>query len=587
MHPFFKSFLLAFSEASEADKRKLIRLVLCLSALINVALSASSGGHQDLYATYMGGLAAFMALWVLSYLNVSNTWLVNGLMVVSLLSGLNICLITGGIHSPTLMWLVFLPNLALFFISQRATLLWMLVVISVLTLVGYLSLENHDHWQEAHISFPGNWTAFNLVLVQLFFMMVHLIYDARYREKSNRISQSMKRMKLMKKHLQLTESYKDRFISTVSEELRSPMNAILGYSEVLVEMAKEKPGLVDTSMHIRSSILHLLEMTNNILDHAQLNEAKLKLHDRPVPIQKLIRQEWPALQIKDRVEFKLEIQETMPEWLWCDPDRLAQIVHILVSNAKKFTLTGHVLLRWSYQSQILKIDVVDTGIGISDDVKSHIFKRFDKADEKINREFGGIGLGLANALELTKLFGGTMGFKSETKKGSHFWVRLPMKVYNINQHPVAPEDERVQLAHARILVVDDHAVSMMVTMQMLRHAWPQAQLMHASSGAKAMDIIRTQQVDLVLMDVLMPHMDGPSTCRMIRQDLGLDQSQLVVVGLTASTHVKDKERCFEAGMNDVVIKPIEASQFINILTKQINQSRGNKPESHALRQVQA
>ncbi|MEY4676324.1 MAG: hypothetical protein RLZZ470_831, partial [Pseudomonadota bacterium] len=194
MHPFFKSFLLAFSEASEADKRKLIRLILCLSALINVALSASSGGHQDLYATYMGGLAAFMALWVLSYLNVSNTWLVNGLMVVSLLSGLNICLITGGIHSPTLMWLVFLPNLALFFISQRATLLWMLVVISVLTLVGYLSLENHDHWQEAQISYPGNWTAFNLVLVQLFFMMVHLIYDARYREKSNRISQSMKRM---------------------------------------------------------------------------------------------------------------------------------------------------------------------------------------------------------------------------------------------------------------------------------------------------------------------------------------------------------------------------------------------------------
>jgi CheY-like chemotaxis protein len=121
----------------------------------------------------------------------------------------------------------------------------------------------------------------------------------------------------------------------------------------------------------------------------------------------------------------------------------------------------------------------------------------------------------------------------------------------------------------------------------LRHAWPQAHLMHASSGAKAMDIIRTQQVDLVLMDVLMPHMDGPSTCRMIRQDLGLDQSQLVVVGLTASTHVKDKERCFEAGMNDVVIKPIEASQFINILTKQINQSRGNKPESHDLRQVQA
>lgn len=587
MPSFLHTLLLAFSEASESDKRKLIRLTLCLSAMVNCIFAAASGVLVNLAAVYMTGLAAFIGLWVASYLRVSNNWLVHGLLAVSLVCGFSVTMNTGGLHSPTLMWLVFLPNLALFFISQKATLFWVLVVSLVLSIIGLMTYEHAEPWKDDMLSMTSGWTVMNLVMLQLFFMLVHLIYDAQYREKSRRISKSMKRMKEVKTHLQLTESYKDRFISTVSEELRSPMNAILGYSDVLFEMGQQKPSLAETSTHIRNSILHLLEMTNNILDHAQLNEAKIKLHYRAVRIKKLVEAEWPGRQVKDQVAFKLEMQEDMPEWLWCDPERLKQIVNILVSNAHKFTMSGSILLRWSFQSQTLKIDVIDSGIGISDEVKSHIFKRFDKADEKINREFGGIGLGLTNALELTKLFGGSMGFKSESRKGSHFWVRLPISVYNTNATMSNQEDGSTRLFHARILVVDNHSVSMMVTMQILRKALPKAELIHASSGAQAMEVIRAQRIDLVLMDVLMPHMDGPSVCRMIRHRLGLDQHQMVIIGLTASTHEKDKKRCFEAGMNEVVIKPVESTQLIKVLNKQLSQSGQVVSTRYQSKQVQA
>ncbi len=569
MHAFFHSLLLAFSEASETDKRQLIRLTLCLAALVNCSFALVSGGQPSLDGIYLGGLVAFIGLWVISYMGLSNNLLLQGLIATSMICGLNVCLATGGIHSPSLMWLVFLPNLALFFSTQRATLIWVVLLVCMLVLICIATIENMGQLSESLATLPSTWTVLNLLMAQCIFMLVHLIYDAQYREKSGRMAKSMKRMKQVKKHLQLTESYKDRFISTVSEELRSPMNAILGYSDVLVELAQKRPALAETSRHIRNSILQLLEMTNNILDHAQLHEAKLQLHFRAVAIQQLIKAEWSGVMVKDKVQFRVEVQQDMPQWLWCDPDRLKQIVNILVSNAKKFTLHGEIVLKWSYQSKILKIDVIDTGIGISEEVKQHIFKRFDKSDEKINREFGGIGLGLANAQELTKLFGGTMGFASETQKGSHFWVCLPITAYATNTQPSPIDNDLSQLANARILVVDDHAVSMMVTMQTLRKALPKADLMHASSGAKAMELLRKHPMDLVLMDVLMPHMDGPNTCRMIREDLGLGSTQLVIVGLTSSTHAKDRERCFESGMNDVITKPIEPHHFIKVLASQM------------------
>ena len=573
MYNHLNDFLRTFSSASEADKRKLIRLALCLSALVNCSFTATSNVVADLGPTYISTLLAFVSLLVLSFFSISHQLLVHGLLGVTLVSGVNMAMQSGGIHSPTLLWLVFTPNLALFFLTQWATLVWVLNVLLALGVVAYLSFENSSQIQDAAWTYSSSWTAAHLMAAQLFLMLVHLIYDTQYRQKTKRISISIERMKEVKKHLQMTEAYKDRFISTVSADLRSPMNAILGYSDVLADMTQHQSSLTQTVEHIQNSIKQLLELTNNILDHAQLNEAKLTLNYRAVDVRRMIAAEWPVERFKADVEFEVKIDNNVPDWLWCDPQRLQQIVHILVANAKKFTSSGKVWLHWCYEAQHLRVDVRDTGIGISDEVKAYIFKRFDKADEAINRQFGGIGLGLTNALELTKLFGGNMGFNSEALKGSHFWVSLPIKSFDIAPVHAIPDDELVTMKNGHILVVDDQPVSLMVTMQILRKLLPQVQLSHATSGAQALEQLRNVDVDLVLMDVLMPQMDGPTTCRMIRSVLDVRARKMPIIGLTASTHPKDSQRCFDAGMDDVIIKPIEPKHLIQVISTELQRTK--------------
>ena len=573
MYNHLNDFLRTFSSASEADKRKLIRLALCLSALVNCSFTATSNVVADLGPTYISTLLAFVSLLVLSFFSISHQLLVHGLLGVTLVSGVNMAMQSGGIHSPTLLWLVFTPNLALFFLTQWATLVWVLNVLLALGVVAYLSFENSSQIQDAAWTYSSSWTAAHLMAAQLFLMLVHLIYDTQYRQKTKRISISIERMKEVKKHLQMTEAYKDRFISTVSADLRSPMNAILGYSDVLADMTQHQSSLTQTVEHIQNSIKQLLELTNNILDHAQLNEAKLTLNYRAVDVRRMIAAEWPVERFKADVEFEVKIDNNVPDWLWCDPQRLQQIVHILVANAKKFTSSGKVWLHWCYEAQHLRVDVRDTGIGISDEVKAYIFKRFDKADEAINRQFGGIGLGLTNALELTKLFGGNMGFNSEALKGSHFWVSLPIKSFDIAPVHAIPDDELVTMKNGHILVVDDQPVSLMVTMQILRKLLPQVQLSHATSGAQALEQLRNVDMDLVLMDVLMPQMDGPTTCRMIRSVLDVRARKMPIIGLTASTHPKDSQRCFDAGMDDVIIKPLEPKHLIQVISTELQRTK--------------
>ncbi len=558
------------TEVTEADKRRFIQLALVLGVLLTglYALGANNEpGH-----TYFSGWVAFSALLMLSFLPVSLAWLTHSLLAVALLSGFALAMQSGGIYSPTLLWLAIIPNLALFVLSQQATLLWVLFVMTILGLTGQLTDFQEVATADELRQTSGLWATLHLVGAQLCVMLIHWVHDWQYRQKSARIDASMKRMKAVKKHLELTEAYKDSFITHVSEDLRGPMNAILGYSDVLADMAKYKPGLTDTVQHIRSSIQQLLELTNSILDHAQLIEGKLKLTFKPVSLRQMMEEKWAHWTVKDSVQFKVVVDPSIPEWLWCDPHRLRQIIGILLSNAQKFTHQGQVKLAFSYAQQQLQIDIFDTGIGISEEVKAHIFKRFEQADGPINPAFGGIGLGLPNALELTRLFGGTIGFESDANQGSHFWVKLPISAYRwaSELHEAKPTLSAMQAC--KLLVVDDQAVSMLVTMQTLRRLMPHAELACAASGQEAIAHVMKHPVDLVLMDVWMPEMDGPSTCRQLRQAAPHTTAPWVI-GLTASTHPKDRLRCLDAGMHDVIVKPLDPEHVHKVISRALQEQQ--------------
>lgn len=479
----------------------------------------------------------------------------------------------GGIFSPSLLWLAIMPNAALFFLSQTATMAWLSIVMVVLIAISLTAQENMLHMQEVLMGMSGISVAMHLVLAQLVLMMIHLVYDWRYRQKSSRIAASITKMKAVQTKLQVTEIYKDRFIATVSEDLRSPMNAILGYSDVLADMAQQKPNLSDTVQHIRTSIQQLLDMTNNILDHAQLNAGQLTLNFRPMSLQKVIQNEWAQWSVSAEVEFKIVVQKNMPAWLWCDEDRFKQIVSILLGNAKKFTSQGQVLLQFSHQTGMLQIDIRDTGVGITDDVKAYIFKRFDQGDESVQHKFGGIGLGLANALELTHLFGGTIGFESQNSQGSHFWVRLPVRKCGWDDGQKYQSDAAEALGQSRILIIDDEPLGQLVMAQAIRKVWPQAQITPTSNGEQALQYLQDADFDVVLINGWMTHVEAGAWGIKIRDDMAARQRATALIGVTASTHRTAKAQLMVAGMDDVLVKPVDPQQLSKTIRKLVKTSQ--------------
>ena len=473
----------------------------------------------------------------------------------------------GGIFSPSLLWLAIMPNAALFFLSQKATMAWLSVVLVILIAISLTAQDNMLHMQAVMMGMSGMGVAMHLVLVQVCLMMIHLVYDWRYRQKSSRIAASITKMKGVQNKLQVTEIYKDRFIATVSEDLRSPMTAILGYSDVLADMAKHKPDLNDTVQHIRTSIQQLLDMTNNILDHAQLNAGQLTLNFQPMSLQQVIQKEWAHWSVGTEVEFKIVVQKNMPTWLWCDEDRFKQIVSILLGNAKKFTSQGQVLLQFSHQAGMLQIDIRDTGVGITDDVKAYIFKRFDQGDESMQHRFGGIGLGLANALALTHLFGGTIGFESQNSQGSHFWVRLPVRQCDWTQVQKDHADETETLGQSRILIMDDEPLGQLVMAQAIRKVWPHAQITQTSNGEQALQHLQDADVDVVLMNGRMTHAEAGEWGLKIRQDMAAKRRATTLIGVTASTHREAKAQLMMAGMDEVIVKPVDPQQLNKTIRK--------------------
>ena len=479
----------------------------------------------------------------------------------------------GGIFSPSLLWLAIMPNAALFFLSQTATMAWLSIVLVVLIAISFTAQDNMLHMQEVLLGMSGISMAIHLMLVQLALMIIHLVYDWQYRQKSSRIAASISKMKAVQNKLQVTEIYKDRFIATVSEDLRSPMNAILCYSDVLADMAKHKPDLNDTVQHIRTSIQQLLDMTNNILDHAQLNAGQLSLNFQPMSLPQVIQNEWAQWSVGAEVEFKIVVQKNMPAWLWCDEDRFKQIVSILLGNAKKFTSQGQVLLQFSHHQGMLQIDISDTGVGITDDVKAYIFKRFDQGSETMQHKFGGIGLGLANALALTHLFGGTIGFESQNSQGSHFWVRLPVRQCDGPHVKSKHANDDKALGLSRILIMDEDPLGQLVMAQAIRKVWPQAQITQASSGEQALKALQDADVDVVLMNGWMTHAEAGEWGLKIRQDMASRHRAAALIGVTASTHMEAKAQLMGAGMDEVIVKPVDPQQLSKAISKLVKTSQ--------------
>ena len=374
---------------------------------------------------------------------------------------------------------------------------------------------------------------------------------------------------------------KSQFLANMSHEIRTPLNAILGLSEMALR--QEDPREKDACLRdIRGSGRNLLENINSILDLSKIEEGKMEVEPEEYRILSVLHDVITVLGLRARekkLDFRAEIDKTIPAVLWGDNVHISHIIMNLGSNAVKYTQEGAVTLSVTWEPEagargVLVLHMKDTGVGIRREDMPYLFRSYGRLDRKANRHIEGTGLGLSIVQNLTELMHGTVGVESVYGQGSDFWVRLPQTV--IDAAPCGPYRESVQREEglhqasfsapdAVVLLVDDQPINQKVCLGLLEPYG--MQVFTAASGPEAIERMTQVWPDLVLMDHMMPGMDGVEATTRIRA-MGKKDPYFAVVpilALTANAMKGAREFFLANGFNDFLSKPMDLDKLDRVL----------------------
>ena len=389
--------------------------------------------------------------------------------------------------------------------------------------------------------------------------------------------------------MQATKSKSD-FLSSMSHEIRTPINAILGMNEMILRESKEKE-ITGYAVNVEQSGKMLLSIINEILDLSKIESGKMEI----VPVEyKLSSVLNDALNmVKERAEkkglaLKLEADPEVPDTLFGDEIRIRQILTNMLTNGVKYTNEGSVTLAVNFEKMekdhiMLNVQVEDTGIGIKEEDQADLFVAFQRLEQVNNRHIEGTGLGLPITARLVEMMQGSIGVESTYGKGSCFIVRIPQKV--ISYEPMGDVKQRFQdstqerksyhrsfiAPEAKILIVDDNEMNRKVAKALLKETLVQVTL--CESGQSCLNLLREQKFDLILLDHMMPVMDGIETLRHIKEMEDPDCRSIPVIALTANAISGVRSMYLEAGFDDYLSKPIVGSDLEALLCRYLPQEK--------------
>ena len=555
MHPLLRAVLLpkSFFEGSSKDRRRSLLISLLWMAVF-FALLFYFIPHPDYEPEFnLLGATGYIVLAVAMWLGAPFVVTAHISLVWSLLYLGSVALRTGGINSPVMTWATVAILSAILLLHRAAAIFW---VTTLFVLNFLLLVATQQGWVNGAINTQTEaliWSVTkNIFVISL---VVYMVYVTKHmhQQQVKELEQNNLALEEVDQALQRAQVNKEAFVASVGHELRTPMNAILGLNDLLRKEVSGRPEEESMVKRMRASTEELLSLVNDILDFSQLQAGRLRLQAHVFSLADVLT-EVLAHSKAEAIHKGLQIEVTSNigacVWVRADRIRLVQLLDNLFDNAVQVTKEGRIHIELSYDGQLLRCEVEDNGRGL---------------DTSVN------GLGLSLCEGLVRLQGGCLTICANVHQGTKICFDLPL--------PSASQEDGMQLLNnteletgqasswqnqpMSVLLVDDNAVNLMVIRMAFKKCFPHATLVEASGGAMALEKLKEQSFDLMLIDVLMPDIDGMHVTQALRHRFAEPMCHMPVLAVTANVNAADHDQYLAAGMNDVLHKPLSEGELLN------------------------